>query len=90
MVVAKLDESGSVDWIKTYGGPQSEFIYSIITLSNGYVVCGLLESDAFVMKIEEDGTVLWSRLIGDSSEFDICYDIALNSDENAIYFIGET
>jgi len=62
--VLKLDGSGNVQWQKTYGGTNSDGASAIAPTSDGgYVVAGGAASfgagvsDAWVLKLEADGTV---------------------------------
>lgn len=60
----KTDESGDMQWNKTYGGPDSEGAYSLVTTSDGgYVMAGYTASfrdgtrDFWVVKTDENGFV---------------------------------
>jgi uncharacterized delta-60 repeat protein len=70
--VVKLDSSGNVQWTKTIGGPGSQDeAWSIIQSSDGgYVVAGWSDSfgaglrDFYVVKLDANGNVVWSKTIG--------------------------
>jgi len=66
--VLKLDTDGSVAWQKTYGGPNSDWAYSIRQTSDGgFIVAGGTYSfgaggqDIWVLKLNVDGTVAWQK-----------------------------
>ncbi len=69
--VLKLDENGSVLWQKTYGGPNEDRAYEVrMTSDGGYIVTGYTVSfgagneDIWVLKLGEDGSVLWQKTYG--------------------------
>ncbi|MGB5293819.1 MAG: hypothetical protein WBP34_02605 [Thermoanaerobaculia bacterium] len=96
--VLKLDRDGTVVWQKAYGGVDDERPYSIRQTSDGgYIVAGITASfasggdgdwDAWVMKLDSDGSVLWQRTYGgDKPEF--AYSIRQTADGGYI-LIGTT
>ena len=68
--VQKLDSNGNVLWQKTYGGGADDYAYSIdVTSDGGYVVAGKTNSfgtgsDAWVLKLDSNGNVLWQKSYG--------------------------
>jgi uncharacterized delta-60 repeat protein len=69
--VVKLDSSGNVVWTKTIGGIGDDQAWSIIQSSDGgYVVVGWSDSfgaglrDFYVVKLDANGNVVWSKTIG--------------------------
>jgi len=58
------------EWEKTYGGNQDDHCLSIRQANNGgYILAGYTYSDAkgndaWLMKIDEDGTVIWEKKYG--------------------------
>jgi uncharacterized delta-60 repeat protein len=71
--VLKLDPDGTVAWQKTYGGTGGEYVYSNSihqTLDGGYILAGETTSfgaggsDAWVLKLNPDGTVAWQKTYG--------------------------
>ncbi len=72
--VLKLRPDGTVEWQKTYGGVDSDRPFSIQqTGDGGYIVAGETwsfyagEGDAWVLKLEPDGTVEWQKTYGGGS-----------------------
>jgi hypothetical protein len=85
---------GVAEWTKRYGSPaKSNIVEGIATDSNGnvYLVGSTNESldgqpnsggmDVFVMKVDEDGELIWTTLLGNESD-EKGYAIALDSEGN--------
>jgi hypothetical protein len=57
-------------WIKSYGGADFEYMYSLAQLSNGYAVVGNTQSfgegsnDFWLVNLDLDGTPNWQRAYG--------------------------
>jgi len=78
----KLDGSGNVLWDSSYGGSNDEDeAYAIFdtrdstivitgsTASDNYMVTGYVgEGDMWVVKVNKNGTLLWQKTLGSSSE----------------------
>jgi arginine repressor len=83
--VVKLDSAGNVVWAKTIGGSSYDFANSITQSSDGgYVVAGYTSSfgaggDIYIVKLDSDGNVVWTKTIGGSSE-DVARSIIRSSD----------
>jgi hypothetical protein len=74
--VIKLDKSGIIIWDKTFGGSDDDYAWSLIqTDDGGYAVAGLTsskgagEEDAWVIKLDDKGNMLWDKTYG-GSEYD--------------------
>jgi len=78
--VVKLNNSGEMDWQKTYGGSSSEEANCIIKTTDGnYVIAGHTRSsngdvtnlkgseDFWIIKISNTGNLLWQKTLGGSS-----------------------
>lgn len=72
--LVKTDAAGNVEWTKTYGGPNYDYGNSVQqTADGGYIVSGQTNSFGFnngevlLLKVDESGTVLWSRTYGGSN-----------------------
>ena len=79
--VLKLDMSGNVKWKHTFGGTGWEAFNSVCqTSDNGYIVAGFTASsdgdvtnnhdgfvDAWVIKLDTDGKMLWQKCYGGSN-----------------------
>lgn len=71
--VLKLDAGGNVLWQKTYGGAGNEVAMSVVPSGGGgYVVAGQTnsfgagDSDAWVLKLDATGTVVWQKTYGEA------------------------
>jgi Tol biopolymer transport system component len=93
--VTKLNSSGSVLWHTFLGGSGRDNVYALQVDSNGYIyVGGYSEAawgspvraytsgkEAFVAKLDSNGSLLWLTFLGGSGN-DIGYSIAANSSGN--------
>lgn len=75
-VLVKLDATGSVEFLKSYGGSQDDIAQKLVKLEDGYLLAGTIwsededvkgkmsESDYWVLKIDKNGKILWSKCLG--------------------------
>ncbi|MBN4051323.1 gliding motility-associated C-terminal domain-containing protein [bacterium AH-315-M05] len=72
--IFKRDNCGNIEWFKTYGGVNSDGGMCIQqTPGGGYIVTGLLDMgaggyDNFLMKIDANGNVLWTKNYGGAGD----------------------
>ncbi len=73
-------------WLKTYGGTNEDFAYSISQTSDGgYIVAGYTNSygsfyyDFLILKLDSSGNVVWSKTYG-GTNYDGAYSISQTSD----------
>ena len=73
--VVKTDLNGNMEWSKTYGGPEDDYGWDIKpTKDSCYILAGYTESfgaggsDAYLIKIDVNGNVIWSRTYGNTAE----------------------
>ncbi|MBU0690717.1 choice-of-anchor D domain-containing protein [bacterium] len=73
MYVVKTDSMGIYQWHETYGGSDNDWLFSIEVLPDGnYVTVGTqysspaMYADACLLKIDESGNAIWTRLYGGS------------------------
>lgn len=97
--VMKIDTSnGDVIWAKRYGGNMPDYGYSIWTTTDGgYLVGGTSGSktddvsannggqDAWIFKIDTDGTLLWEKNFGTGSN-DYAYRAQETTDGGYVFF----
>ena len=76
--VLKLDADGNVIWQKTYGGTGNDFAtFARQTTDGGYIVgagtasSGAGEGDAWVLKLDADGNVIWQKTYGGADDDNI-------------------
>jgi hypothetical protein len=69
--VVKLDANGNLQWTKTIGGESWDWGNSLIQTSDGgYVIAGGTssfgagEADVYVVKLDANGNLLWTKTIG--------------------------
>jgi len=72
MITANVSHSTQY-WAKTYGGSSSDYVNSIQqTTDGGYIVAGYThsfgagDSDAWILKLDQDGAVTWQKTYGES------------------------
>jgi gliding motility-associated-like protein len=76
-LIFKLDASGNIQWLKTYGGSQEDAFRSIEETSDGgYIAAGYTGSDdhdvsglqkdydAWIVKVDGAGKIQWQRCVG--------------------------
>jgi len=96
--LVKLDSSGNIQWDKTYGGSDVEFIDNIVQGKDGsYILAGSSLSNAsgeksensrgnfdmWVLKVDKDGNKLWDKTIG-GNDYDLCSPVKLTKDGGII------
>lgn len=72
--VVKTDASGNISWSKTYGGNNDDEAFDIVLTSDGgFAITGLTKSfaaagtdssNAFIMKLNNSGNIVWSSAFG--------------------------
>lgn len=79
---AAPDFSGTVEWIKTFGGSNEDNTLSVVeTTDGGYTLAGYTQSndgditdktttdsDYWVLKLTKEGTIVWSKTYGGSGD----------------------
>ncbi|MFZ8804393.1 MAG: hypothetical protein ACO2PO_15610, partial [Candidatus Calescibacterium sp.] len=73
--VVKLDSEGNVEWAKTISGSYHyDFVYSydfghsiIQSSDGGYVVAGSISGQAGIVKLDNEGNVVWAKKVFPSS-----------------------
>jgi hypothetical protein len=86
----KLDVGGQVLWQKTYGGLGDDAIKQVVaTRDGGYVLAGYTSSfgpgglNAWVLKLDGAGNVLWQKVLGGDGE-DVASAVAATQDGGVI------
>jgi len=84
--VVKLDANGNLQWTTTIGGPEIEEGVSLIQTSDGgYAIAGVTQSfgagedDAYVVKLDANGNLQWTKTIGGKKE-DVGFSLIQTSD----------
>ena len=96
--IYKLDALGNIEWEERYGGTQADIIYSIKQISDlGYVAAGYTKSDdgdvamnqgeedVWIIKLDVNGKLEWSKTYGGSGEDQAR---AVEQTDNGGYIVG--
>ncbi|MBS1658536.1 MAG: T9SS type A sorting domain-containing protein [Bacteroidetes bacterium] len=94
--IVKLDSLGNIQWQKSLGGSNDEYVHSIHqTIDGGYVVAGSSNSndgdvtgnhnseDYWIVKLDSTGNIQWEKSLG-GTYGDKAYDIQQTSDTGYI------
>lgn len=87
--ILKLDFEGNLQWSKRMGGKNLEYAFEIVETYDGYVLAGETNTfgvgnyDIFLMKIDKDGEVQWTKTYGGVSE-EYGYDLEYTADEGFV------
>ncbi|HOY31027.1 MAG TPA: T9SS type A sorting domain-containing protein [Bacteroidales bacterium] len=93
--VVKLNNLGTIEWQKTFGGLGADNAYSVQqTIDGGYIVAGESETngldvtgnhgyDFWVVKLDDLGTLQWQKALGGSS-YDEARSVRQTSDKGYI------
>jgi len=93
VLLIRTDSSGDTLWTRSFGGPESEWGYSVQqTADSGFIAAGLTESygagdcDIWLLRTDAAGDTLWTRTYGgNSSEYS--YPIATQQTRDRGYVI---
>lgn len=91
-LLIKVDSGGTVQWSKTMGGSSmNEFFYRGVQLENGnFVLGGTYQSagagreDNFLIKMDVNGNLIWSKLYG-NARYNVITGLAVNTDGSIIF-----
>ena len=98
--ILKVSTEGNLIWEKTIGGSSFEVAKAIYkTQDNGFLIAGSSRSldngfqnkgqnDALILKIDENGNLLWQKTVG-GSEIDFLYDV-VELNNKSIIAVGES
>lgn len=88
--VIKTDEHGMEQWNVTYGGNEQDRGYDIIETRDGFyaIVGGITPTgkgwnDVFIMKIDDQGNEIWTKIYG-GSDMDVAHKILQMTDGSFI------
>lgn len=87
-----VDNLGTINWVKNYGGGSYDIPYGLIeTMSNNYTVVGLtgsndgnvsvdyLDDEMWIFNFDQSGDIIWENSFGGDS-VDVGYSIMQNTD----------
>jgi len=72
ILAIKTDSAGAIQWVTSQGGAGTEYGYACAEVSDGYLITGYttstkqdaLDKDVYLLKLDFDGDLLWSRTYG--------------------------
>jgi hypothetical protein len=86
VLLIKIDEHGTMEWNRTYGGVGGDFAYSVVAASDGgFAVAGVTDSfgaggnDFWLIKTDSVGSMEWNQTYGDTNS-SIAYSLVETSD----------
>ncbi len=96
--LVKLDQSGGIQWEKTYGGTGTDNGYSLLisdadeiyisggsSSTDGDVSTNLGQEDYWIAKLDNTGNIIWEKSFGGSGR-DYCYQIDFAHDGGLMLF----
>jgi len=89
MLLVKIDQTGSIDWSRSFGGPDWDLCNDMAVLSDGFVMAGLTYSfgsadgDGYLVRTDFDGEVIWTRFIS-TPGFDEALGVDVDQFDNII------
>lgn len=98
--ILKVSKEGNLIWEKTIGGSSFDVAKAIYkTQDNGFLIAGSSRSldngfqnkgqnDALILKVDENGNLLWQKTFG-GSEIDFLYDV-VELNNKSIIAVGES
>ncbi len=102
-LIIKADSSGTAQWTKTYYTPSTENYTdtnSILQVSGGYLVAGIVENDdpttnytasnIWLFKVDSNGNLLWSKTYPQNSDDYIYVDLISQTVDGGYFVIGST
>ena len=85
-LLIKIDEYGTMEWNRTYGGIGGDFAYSLVETSDGgYALAGVTDSfgaggnDFWLIKTDSFGNIEWNQTYGGANS-SIAYSLVETSD----------
>ena len=81
LYIVKTDSMGNLEWSKVYGDTKDDDAYDVVQASDGgYVVVGSTKSygagltDLWVIRTDEQGELIWEKILGGAKN-DVAYSI---------------
>ena len=88
--ILKINSSGDILWVNSYGGQGDDYFFKVKETSDGgYIVCGRTNSfgagqhDGLLLKVSSNGSIDWFRVYGVESD-EYLNDVIETSDGNFV------
>lgn len=85
--IVKLSNIGNLQWSRTIGGTNYDYAWSIVqTPDRGFAIAGSTNSfgagsdDIYLVKLDSNGNLLWSRTVGGMNQDNAFYSIIYTAD----------
>jgi len=91
-ILVKYDFNGNLDWVKTYGGSNSDYFYGVAATSDGYIIVGETysndgdfdemnngQNDALIIKTDFNGNLDWVNTYG-GNDYEIFNRVSVMND----------
>ncbi|HNM30908.1 MAG TPA: MopE-related protein [Chitinophagales bacterium] len=100
-LLIKMNSSGDIEWIQTYGGSSIDRCYGVdTTLDGGYIMAGYtysndfdvtdnLEVSAWVVRVDSIGNIVWQKTYGGSG-FDAADAGIISLDDGSFVIAGQS
>ncbi len=77
----KTDSTGNAEWSKTFGGPGTDYGYSVQqTTDGGYIIAGTYSyADIYLIKTDSNGETEWAKAFGGHDD-DVGYSVQQTTD----------
>ncbi len=91
--LVKLSATGTIQWQKAYGTAGAEYATAFPANDGGYLLSGSTSSattaktDAFLAKLDSNGTIQWQKTLGGSAD-DVAF--AFPDSSGGYFLVGET
>jgi hypothetical protein len=102
--IVKVDSTGAIQWQNTIGGSDTDALFCVKSIPDGFILCGASSSgisgdktenpvggsgfDYWILKTDLLGNILWQSTIGGNNE-DVPHDVIQTSD-NGYIIVGES
>ena len=86
VILIKTDESGGIEWSRTWDLGERDGGFDLIPTSDGYIVVACIQSmgsgapSAVLLKVDLDGNEIWNKLIGEEGVGNTFWHLVEDSD----------
>ncbi len=93
VLIIKIDKSGSIVWYKKYGNRDYDRALAVKKIYKGFIAAGMTgvsgkaTRDAWLLKIDSDGDIIWNKMLGGSGNEVLR---SMDVEPDGYIFVGET